>query len=96
MLRTGASYLRSLKDGRKIYLGGHLVDDVTTHPAFRNSAQSFARLFDLKCDPEHSGRLSFSEDGQRHSFYFKQPRSREDLEFRMRSEEHTSELQSLV
>ncbi|UPT93209.1 4-hydroxyphenylacetate 3-monooxygenase [Bradyrhizobium barranii subsp. apii] len=83
MLRTGANYLRSLKEGRKIYLGGHLVDDVTTHPAFRNSAQSFAGLFDLKCDPEHAGRLSFLEDGQRHSFYFKQPRSREDLEFRM-------------
>ncbi|MBR0906624.1 4-hydroxyphenylacetate 3-hydroxylase family protein [Bradyrhizobium liaoningense] len=83
MLRNGAQYLKSLRDGRKIYLGGKLVDDVTTHPGFRNSARSFARLYDLKSDPHYVDRLSFEQDGQRHSFYFKQPRNLEDLRFRM-------------
>lgn len=37
---TGSEYLESLRDGREIYFRGERVDDVTTHPAFRNSARS--------------------------------------------------------
>jgi 4-hydroxyphenylacetate 3-monooxygenase len=33
---TGAEYLESLRDGREIWLYGERVEDVTTHPAFRN------------------------------------------------------------
>ena len=39
MLRTGESYLASLRDGRRVYVGGELVTDVTQHPAFRNTAR---------------------------------------------------------
>ena len=31
-MRTGAEYLESLRDGRKVYVGGELVDDITSHP----------------------------------------------------------------
>ena len=48
MLRTGSDYLASIRDGRKIYVGSELVRDVTAHPAFRNSARSFAELYDRK------------------------------------------------
>jgi 4-hydroxyphenylacetate 3-monooxygenase len=48
---TGAEYLESLRDGREIYLEGERVTDVTTHPAFRNSARSIARLYDAMHDP---------------------------------------------
>ncbi|MBV9614102.1 MAG: hypothetical protein JO031_01445 [Ktedonobacteraceae bacterium] len=48
---TGAEYLESLRDGREIYLEGERVNDVTTHPAFRNSARSIARLYDAMHDP---------------------------------------------
>ncbi len=48
---TGAEYLESLRDGREIYLEGERIDDVTTHPAFRNSARSIARLYDAMHDP---------------------------------------------
>ena len=37
---TGAEYLESLRDGREIYIYGERVDDVTTHPAFRNAART--------------------------------------------------------
>lgn len=84
MLRSGKDYLRSLQDGRKIYLGSKLVDDVTEHPGFRNSARSFAHLFDLKRDAAHTNALSFEADGDRHSFYYLQPRSGADLQFRMK------------
>lgn len=79
MLRTGNDYLKALRDGRKIYIGSELVTDVTTHPAFRNAAHSYARLFDYKSKTEG---MSFEEGGERFSFYYKQPRSVEDLIFR--------------
>lgn len=79
MLRSGRQYLQSLQDGRKIYLGDELVRDVTTHPAFRNAAHSYAKLFDRKMDTPG---MSFEEDGERYSFYFKRPRTDEDLVLR--------------
>ena len=43
---TGAEFLESLRDGREVYIYGERVDDVTTHPAFRNAARTIARLYD--------------------------------------------------
>ena len=34
-MRTGAEYLRSLNDGRHVFVDGERVKDVTEHPAFR-------------------------------------------------------------
>ena len=31
MLMTGEDYLDSIRDGRRVYIGGELVEDVTTH-----------------------------------------------------------------
>ena len=47
---TGAEYLESLRDGREIWLYGEHVKDVTTHPAFRNTARMIARLYDALHD----------------------------------------------
>lgn len=45
--QTGAQYLESIRDdGREVWLDGERVKDVTTHPAFRNSARMVARLYD--------------------------------------------------
>ena len=52
-LRTGEEYLRSLKDGRCVYVDGERVKDVTVHPAFREAAKSVARLFDIAAAPEN-------------------------------------------
>ncbi|MEZ5101805.1 MAG: 4-hydroxyphenylacetate 3-hydroxylase family protein [Thermoleophilia bacterium] len=49
---TGEEYLESLRDGRRVFLDGERVDDVTTHPGFRNAARSIARLYDAFHDPE--------------------------------------------
>ena len=32
MIRTGAQYRDSIRDGREVYVGGERVKDVTTHP----------------------------------------------------------------
>jgi 4-hydroxyphenylacetate 3-monooxygenase len=43
--------LESLRDGREIWIDGDRVEDVTTHPAFRNAARSVARMYDALHDP---------------------------------------------
>ena len=41
---TGEEYLRSLDDGREVWIYGERVENVAEHPAFRNSARMIARM----------------------------------------------------
>ena len=82
MLMTGEEYLESIRDGRRVYVGGELVEDVTAHPAFRNAAHSFAMIYDRKRAPENRDVMTFEEDGETFSTYFLLPRTREDLQRR--------------
>src|SRR5262245_1019306 len=79
MLMTGEEYLESIRDGRRVHVGGELVEDVTKHPAFRNAARSFAMIYDRKRAPENRDVMTFEEDGETFSTYFLLPRTREDL-----------------
>lgn len=83
MLRSGKEHSQSLRDGRAIYIGGERVDDVTTHPAFRNAAATVAALYDMKSDPANHDLLSYEEEGGRHAIYFLRASSRQDLQRRM-------------
>jgi 4-hydroxyphenylacetate 3-monooxygenase len=58
-MRTGSEYLRSLRDGRAIFVDGERVKDVTTHPAFREAARSVARLFDIAAAPENRELMTY-------------------------------------
>src|SRR5437762_3246407 len=82
MLMTGQEYLDSIRDGRRVYVGGELVEDVTAHHAFRNAARSFATIYDRKRAPEHREVMTFEEDGEAFSSYFLLPRTRADLQRR--------------
>src|SRR5437867_3232437 len=79
---TGEEYLESLRDGREIWIYGERVKDVTTHPAFRNTARMIARLYDALHDPALQDVLTTETDtgsgGFTHKF-FRTPRSAEDL-----------------
>ena len=70
---TGAEYLESLRDGREIWIYGERVKDVTTHPAFRNTARMIARLYDALHDPARQDVLTTPTDtgngGFTHKFY---------------------------
>jgi 4-hydroxyphenylacetate 3-monooxygenase len=79
---TGEEYLESLRDGREVWLQGERVADVTTHPAFRNSARSIARLYDALHDPAHQPRLTAPTDTGNGGFthpLFKVATTRDDL-----------------
>ncbi|MFJ9684682.1 4-hydroxyphenylacetate 3-hydroxylase family protein [Streptomyces bacillaris] len=79
---TGDEYLDSLRDGREIYIHGQRVKDVTTHPAFRNSARSVARLYDALHAPGAEGVLRVPTDTGNGGFthpFFKTPHTAQDL-----------------
>ena len=79
---TGAEYQESLRDGREVWIYGERVDDVTTHPAFRNSVRSVAKLYDALHTDDTKATLTTATDtgsgGYTHR-YFKAARSREEL-----------------
>ena len=59
---TGDEYLESIRDGREIWIYGERVKDVTTHPAFRNTARMLARLYDALHDPARKDVLTTPTD----------------------------------
>lgn len=79
---TGEEYLESLRDGREVWIHGERVQDVTTHPAFRNSARTIACLYDALHDPQYRDRLTRPTDTDTGGFThpaFINARTREDL-----------------
>ena len=58
-MRTGAEYLKSLRDGRQVFVEGERVKDVTAHLAFREAARSVARLYDIAADPANRELMTF-------------------------------------
>ena len=85
MLKTGEEHLESLRDGRRVYIGRELVDDVTTHPAFAAAARTVAAIYDMKRAPENLEITSYEENGERYSSYYLRPRSADELAKRTRT-----------
>src|SRR5688500_8222119 len=73
-----------MRDGRVVYIGAERIDDVTSHPAFREGARTIASLYDLKAEPEKRELFSFEENGEPVSLYWLRCRNRDDLVRRMR------------
>ena len=59
MSKTGNQHLKSLRDGREVYLNGKKVDDVTKHPAFKNAVAATANLYDFQSDPKNIEYMTF-------------------------------------
>src|SRR6202140_438301 len=83
-MRTGAEYLRSLKDGRRVFVDGGRVADGTEHPAFRQAARSIAHLYDIAAAPELRERMTFTspKTGKPVQRGYQIPRSHADLKAR--------------
>lgn len=53
MIKNGDDHLKSIRDARTILIEGKRVSDVAAHPAFRQSAQTVASLYDYQAaNPE--------------------------------------------
>ncbi len=86
-IKTGADHIKSLRDGRTVYIDGQLVDDVTEHPAFRNAIRSAAALYDFQARPENVELMTFAPDGgnRRVNRCWQMPTSYDELVARRRA-----------
>ena len=84
--RTGQQYLDKLNAMRPhITIDGEIVsENLTEHPAFRNVAQTYAKLFDLQHDPKFKDVLTYPSPttGDPVNVSFLVPKTLEDLERR--------------
>jgi 4-hydroxyphenylacetate 3-monooxygenase len=87
LCRTGADHLKSLRDGRTVYIDGELVGDVTEHPAFRNAVRSAAALYDYQAREENLQLMTFQPDGsnRRVNRGWQMPRNYDELVLRRRA-----------
>ena len=92
-LRTGAEYLRSLNDGRVVYVDGERVKNVTTHPAFASAAKSAARLFDIAADPTNRDLMTYTSPTTGNPVYraYQIPKTHADLKAKRLASEVWSE-----
>ncbi len=91
MIRTGAEYRESLRDGRIVYVGGERVRDVTTYSPFRGIVETLASLYDLQ--HEHRDLLTYPspKTGEPVSLSFLMAETVEEVERRLRAEEFRAE-----
>jgi 4-hydroxyphenylacetate 3-monooxygenase len=61
--KTGSEHIKSLKDGRTVYIDGKLVPDVTEHSAFRNAVKSAALLYDYQARPQNIELMTYLPEG---------------------------------
>ena len=93
MLPNGQQHIASLNDGRSVYLDGELVGDVTTHPAFRRTVASVAKLYDFQADPANADLMTFeTETGRQVNRIWETPRSYQELVTRRQALEAWSKL----
>jgi 4-hydroxyphenylacetate 3-monooxygenase len=91
MVKDGTKHLESLRDGRQLFINGTLVADATTHPAFRNTIQTVASLFDYQA--ANADRMTFaSPSGRRVNRMWQLPTSYAELVERRAALESWAEL----
>src|SRR5690348_18432445 len=80
MIRTGAEYRESIRDGRRVWIDGERVEDVTSHPAFKPIVDIRARIYDLAHEEATRARMSYTdtETGERCPVGPKLPLTKED------------------
>src|ERR1051325_9393299 len=86
---TGERYIKSLKDGRTVWIDGEKVADITVHPAFKDMVHALAGVYDLQ-NTTYRDEMTYvdPENGVRTSVSWIIPRTLEDSNVRgMRSEE---------
>jgi 4-hydroxybutyryl-CoA dehydratase/vinylacetyl-CoA-Delta-isomerase len=85
-LRTADEYRESLRDGRRVYILGEKVEDVTQHRLLKVSVETVAQDFELSESEDPEVRNLFvaedEETGEPISRFFKTPKTVEDLDLR--------------
>jgi 4-hydroxybutyryl-CoA dehydratase/vinylacetyl-CoA-Delta-isomerase len=86
-IRTPEEYRQSLRDGRRVYIFGEKVDDVTTHPILKIGTETAAGDYVLTESSDPQVRDLFvaahPETGEPISRYFTTPKTPDDIDKRM-------------
>jgi len=64
MIRTGAQYRESIRDGRQVYIAGERVADVATHPMFKPLVDIQAHIYDMQHAAATRHVMSYEQDGE--------------------------------
>jgi 4-hydroxybutyryl-CoA dehydratase/vinylacetyl-CoA-Delta-isomerase len=95
-LRTVEEYKKSLRDGRRVYIRGQKVEDITTHPILGVAVDTVAQGFELteSKDPEVKNLFTapHPKTGEPINRYFITPNNPEDLANRTRMIQRSIEL----
>ena len=73
-MKTGKDYLASLQDGRRVYMHGRRIEDVTSEPGLEEPAHEIARGYDRY----------FKPGSDAYHPMFEVPRSSDDLRSRIK------------
>lgn len=82
MSKTGTQHLKSLADGRHIFLNGERIQDPANHPAFRNATRTVAHLYDLQSDNPELMTFKSPTSGRQVGRHWELPTSAQDLALR--------------
>ncbi len=78
--KTGQEYKDRLRKAKNnVYANGEKVEDVTTHPAFKNVIDSMAELYDLQHEKADKMLYTSPTTGNKVGMTFKYPETIEDL-----------------
>jgi 4-hydroxyphenylacetate 3-monooxygenase len=91
-LRTGEEFKAALRDGRTVYVGDRLVEDVTTEPSLGPGIDLMASMFDAQFDPATEEITTFFDEelGMRVNRSWQVPKTREEMVARRKLMEYTS------
>jgi len=85
MIRTGAQYRDSLRDGREVYINGERVADVTTHKMFKPLVDIRARIYDMQHETQHRAAMTYRERGEDFAVGLKLPYTQDDWHAKRRA-----------
>ena len=89
--RTGQQFLRGLRDGRELWVGGDKVSSIVDHPALAGAAQGLAEVFDLQHREADRCLMPDPETGEPINVSHMIPHGAADLQRRHRGLEATAE-----
>ena len=94
MVKDGKQHIKSLSDGRAMFLDGRLIKDHVNHPAFAESVKSVGSLYDFQADPKNLDLMTFEspKTGNRVSRTWQLPKSLPELIQRRKALEAWAEL----
>ena len=90
-IRTGANYIKALRDGREVWHAGRRIDDVTAHAGFSGTIKTLADLYDKQHTPEYQRYHDLDYEGERMSYSYLPPQNAKQLPLKRRNIEFWSQ-----